>query len=89
VFHLSTQAACRPRQRLHGGRCYLGYGGEEAELLVAVAALIGVVEDQEHIADRELVPVQAQFADDGMVHGGGAAFEAADVVARPKYEISP
>ena len=28
--------------------------------------------------------MQAQLADDGMVHGGGAAFEAADVVARPQ-----
>ena len=28
--------------------------------------------------------MQAQLADDRMVHGGGAAFEAADVVARPE-----
>jgi hypothetical protein len=28
--------------------------------------------------------VQVQLADDGMVHGGGAAFEPADVVTRPQ-----
>ena len=28
--------------------------------------------------------MQVQLTDDGMVHGGGAAFQAADVVARPE-----
>ena len=55
-----------------GGRC-LGHGCEQAQLLIALAALIGVVENQEQAVDRELVPVQAQLADDRVVHGGGAA----------------
>jgi hypothetical protein len=40
--------------------CCLGQGGEEARFLIALAAQIGVVEDQEQVVYGELVPVQVQ-----------------------------
>jgi hypothetical protein len=66
------------------GRVLSGPGRREGAVCHRSGALIGVVEDQEQIVYGELVSVQLQLTDDGVVHGGGAAFEAADVVARPE-----
>ena len=41
-------------RRCRGG-CWLGHGGEEAQLLIALAALVGVVEDKEHPGDGSRV----------------------------------
>ncbi len=52
------------------GPCGLGEGGEDARFLIALAALVRVVRDEEQAtAGGRFVAVQVEFADVGMVHG--------------------
>jgi hypothetical protein len=54
------------------------------QLLVAVAVLVGVVDNEDDVVDGEFVTVEPQFTDDGVVDGGGASIEVADVVSGPQ-----
>lgn len=62
--------------------------GEETELVCGVAVPVGVVEHEDEVRDGEFVAMQVQCSDRGVMDGGRAAFEMADVVSRPKLSKS-
>ena len=59
-------------------------GREDAQLVGAVAVLGRVVEDERQAVDRQLLAVQLQPSDDGMVDRRRTALQLAHVVACPQ-----
>ena len=62
-------------------------GGQEAELLGAACAAVGVVDDEQlacGASDRQLFPIQGELSDLRMVERDGSALAGLDVMARPE-----